>query len=79
MGFNRRELSPKGRRIFVTGNLCLCLGLILSIFDKDIAHHYAAFYEFSRGLFMGLGVTLLICSLRMNRNCPDTQSPPNAV
>lgn len=77
MGFNKRELSPKGRRILALGNLCLCLGLVLSIFDKDIAHNYAALYEFSRGLLMGLGVTFLLCSLRMKSARPETQCPPN--
>jgi hypothetical protein len=77
MGFNRKDLSPKGRRIFAIGNLCLCLGLMLSIFDKDIGQHYAVLYEFSRGLFIGLGATLLICALRMGRSRPNTPSPPN--
>ncbi len=77
MSFNRRNLSPKGRRIFTAGNICLCLGLVLSIFDKDIGRHYADLYEFSRGLFMGLGVTLLICALRMGCVRPNTLPPPN--
>jgi hypothetical protein len=79
MGFNRRDLSAKGRRTFVIGNLCLCFGLILSIFDKDIAQPYAVLYEFSRGLFMGLGVTLLICALRMGRGCTNLETPPDAA
>jgi hypothetical protein len=79
MSFNKRELSTKGRRIFILGNLSLCLGLILSIFDQDIVQHYARVYDFSRGLFMGLGATLLICALRMTRARSNSQPPPNAV
>lgn len=70
----RRNLTPKARRFFVFGNLCLVAGLLMSVFGKDLGLHHAALYDATRGLLMGLSIGFNIGALRMTRNCPENQA-----
>lgn len=63
----RNNLSPKARRLFVLGNLCLVAGLTLSLFDKDMGSHHVAIYDALRGFFLGLAIALNFGALRLAR------------
>jgi len=65
-----RNLSPKARRFLAIGNMCLVAGLLMSIFDKDIAFLNAALYDALRGLFIGLSIGFNFGALRLAKTCP---------
>ncbi|HEV2487005.1 MAG TPA: hypothetical protein VGT08_15865 [Terracidiphilus sp.] len=68
-----RNLTPKSRRFLAIGNLCLAVGLLMSVFDKDVVLHHAAIYDGLRGLLIGLSLAFNFGALRMGANCRKTQ------
>jgi len=64
-----RQLDPKSRRIFATGNLCLASGLILTVFGKGFGHQHPAIFDGLRFLLMGLAISLLFWSVRHRKGC----------
>jgi len=74
MRFAGRTLTPKARRLFAIGNLCLATGLTLSIFDKDLGLHHAALYDAVRGFLLGLAIAFNFGALGFARNCPENRT-----
>jgi hypothetical protein len=66
-----RNLSPKARCFLAIGNMCLVLGLLMSIIDKDAAFHNAALYHGLRGLLIGLSIGFNFGALRLAKSCPQ--------
>jgi len=73
MGLARRSLTPKARRFLAIGNLCLCTGLVLSLFDKDLGQNHAAIYDGVRGFLIGLSIAFIFCAFRMSTNRNQSQ------
>jgi hypothetical protein len=64
----RHPLDPKGRRIFVVGNLCLASGLLLTLFTEGFGHRHPAIYQDLRFLLLGAAISLLLWSARRARS-----------
>lgn len=73
MCFARRNLTPKARRFLAIGSVCLTVGLVLSLFDKDFGSHHAAFYDGLRGFLLGLAIVFNFNALRLAGNLPQNQ------
>ncbi|HEX4757189.1 MAG TPA: hypothetical protein VH308_04370 [Terracidiphilus sp.] len=68
----RNQLSPKARRFFTIGNLCLFTGLTLSIFGKDLGLQHAAIYNGLRGFLVGLSIAFNLGAVRLARRSPES-------
>jgi hypothetical protein len=66
---NIREADPKTRHIWAAGNLCLTIGLSLTLFAKSFGEHHPGLYFCLRFALMGTAVALLLWSTRRLRNC----------
>ena len=63
MCFVRR--NPQARRRLVIGNLCLVIGILLSIFDKDLGLRHAGLYDALRGFLFGLAIVFNLTAQRI--------------
>jgi hypothetical protein len=61
----RRQLDPKSRRIFATGNLCLLSDLMLTLVLKDgFGYHHPDILNGLRFPLIGLAIILFFWSSR---------------
>jgi hypothetical protein len=65
----RRQLDRRSRRIYAAGNLCLCSGLMLTLFAESFGHRHPALFDGLRFLLIGVAISLLFWSARRSGRC----------
>ena len=69
---NIRNADPKTRGIWACGNVCLTLGISMTLFATEWRTQHPAIYDALRGFLLGGAITCLIWSgrrMRRSDNC----------
>jgi hypothetical protein len=64
-----REMSRKARLFLAGGNLCLFTGVALGLFNHHAVAHHPDWYDFFRGMLMGLAIVFMFFAARLSRRC----------
>jgi hypothetical protein len=64
---NIRDYDPKTRRIWVCANLCLVLGISMTLFAPGWRALHPNAFDALRGFLLGMTITFQIWSLRRMR------------
>jgi hypothetical protein len=67
MCLDHRSMPRKARIFLVIGCACLCAGSSLGIFDHDLGPHGPLWFDFVRGMLMGLAIAFNLGSVVIAR------------
>lgn len=65
-----RSMPRKARIFLAIGNFCLFTGFALNLLNHDFGAHHSGWYDFTRGLFLGLAITFNLATFRLSRRQP---------
>lgn len=62
---------PRKARIFLAiGNVCLFTGVAMTNFDHRFGALHADWFDFIRGMLMGMAITFMLFAARLSRRRP---------
>jgi hypothetical protein len=67
MCYARSEMPRKARNFLALGCICLSTGLILGLFDHDLGANRPLWFDFTRGMLMGLAIAFNLGSIVIAR------------
>jgi hypothetical protein len=74
MCLNYRLMPRKARMFLAIGNVCLFAGIVAGNFGHSFGVHQPGWYDFLRGLLMGLAITFNFAAVRFSRRQPPSLS-----